>query len=46
MIGKMRGATLPGDSTVAFRDFEIPKSGHGQVLVKAKWLMRAWWSVW
>ncbi len=34
--GKMKGAVLPGNSTVEFRDFEIPKPGHGEVLVKMK----------
>lgn len=32
--GKMQGATLPGNSTVEMKEFEIPKPGHGQVLVK------------
>ncbi|NBK24018.1 MAG: alcohol dehydrogenase, partial [Spirochaetia bacterium] len=32
----MKGATLPGNSTVAFAEYEIPKPGHGQVLVKTK----------
>lgn len=30
----MKGAILPGNSTVELKDFEIPKPGHGQVLVK------------
>lgn len=30
----MKGAILPGNSTVEIRDFEIPKPGHGQVLIK------------
>lgn len=34
MEGKMIGATLPGNSTVAFKEFDIPKPGHGQVLIK------------
>jgi len=34
MDGKMLGAMLPGDSTVKFKEFDIPKPGHGQVLVK------------
>ena len=34
MDGKMLGAMLPGDSTVKLKEFEIPKPGHGQVLVK------------
>src|SRR5690554_806648 len=32
----MKGAKLPGNSTVAFGEFEIPKPGYGQVLVKTK----------
>ena len=32
----MKGALLPGDSTVAFKDFPIPTPGHGQVVVKTK----------
>ncbi|GHT67684.1 alcohol dehydrogenase [Spirochaetia bacterium] len=32
----MKGAYLPGNSTVIFRDTAIPKPGHGQVLVKMK----------
>ncbi len=34
MDGKMLGAMLPGDSTVKLGQFDIPKPGHGQVLVK------------
>ena len=34
MEGKMTGATLPGDSTVKFKDFDVPKPGFGQVLVQ------------
>lgn len=30
----MKGAVLPGNSTVELRDFEIPKPGFGQVLIK------------
>ena len=30
----MLGAMLPGNSTVELKEFEIPKPGHGQVLVK------------
>ena len=33
-MSKMRGVILPGNSSVEFRDFEIPKPGHGQVLLK------------
>ncbi len=36
MEGTMRGAVLPGDSSVAFKDFRIPKPGHGQVIVRTK----------
>jgi len=32
----MRGAILPGDSTVEFKDYPIPEPGHGQVLVRTK----------
>jgi len=32
--GKMIGATLPGNSTVELKEFDIPKPGYGQVLVK------------
>lgn len=34
MEKKMVGAVLPGNSTVEFKEFDIPKPGHGQVLVK------------
>ncbi len=34
MKGKMTGAILPGNSTVEFREFDIPTPGHGQVLLK------------
>lgn len=36
MQGTMRGAVLPGNSTVAFKDYPIPTPGHGQVLVRTK----------
>ena len=36
MERSMRGAILPGDSTVKLIPFPIPKPGHGQVLVKTK----------
>jgi threonine dehydrogenase-like Zn-dependent dehydrogenase len=36
MQGTMKGAYLPGDSTVVFKDIPIPVPGHGQVLVKMK----------
>ncbi|MBT3274750.1 MAG: alcohol dehydrogenase catalytic domain-containing protein [Spirochaetales bacterium] len=32
----MTGAVLPGDSTVNFRQFDIPVPGHGEVLIKTK----------
>ncbi len=34
MNGKMKGAVLPGNSTVEIREFDIPTPGHGQVLIK------------
>ena len=34
MNGKMLGAMLPGDSTVKMGQFDIPKPGYRQVLVK------------
>ncbi|MDR2743403.1 MAG: zinc-binding dehydrogenase [Treponema sp.] len=36
MEGTMKGAYLPGNSTVILKDVPIPKPGHGQVLVKMK----------
>ena len=33
---RMRGAILPGNSTVEMRDFEVPKPGYGQVLIQTK----------
>ncbi len=35
-MGKMMGAILPGNSTVELKEFDIPKPGHGQVLVQTK----------
>ena len=32
----MKGAILPGNSTVELKDFEIPKPGYGQVVVQTK----------
>ncbi|MEY8326643.1 zinc-binding dehydrogenase [Lachnospiraceae bacterium 54-11] len=32
----MKGAILPGNSTVEMKDFEVPTPGHGQVLIKTK----------
>jgi len=36
MKGKMKGAVLPGNSTVELKVFDIPTPGHGEVLVKMK----------
>lgn len=36
MKGRMKGATLPGNSTVAMKEYPIPEPGHGQVLLKMK----------
>ena len=30
----MKGAVLPGNSTVEMKDFEVPTPGHGQVLIR------------
>ena len=30
---RMRGAVLPGNSTVEMKEFEIPRPGYGQVLI-------------
>lgn len=35
-MAKMTGAILPGNSTVEFREFDIPTPGYGQVLIKTK----------
>jgi 2-desacetyl-2-hydroxyethyl bacteriochlorophyllide A dehydrogenase len=32
----MQGVILPGNSTVEFREFEVPEPGHGQVLIEMK----------
>ncbi len=32
----MKGAVLPGDSTVELKDFEVPSPGYGQVLIRTK----------
>jgi threonine dehydrogenase-like Zn-dependent dehydrogenase len=32
----MKGAFLPGNSTVVMKDVEIPEPGYGQVLIKTK----------
>ena len=36
MNGKMKGAILPGNSTVELREFDIPTPGHGEVLIRTK----------
>jgi len=36
MKSSMTGAILPGDSTVAFKEYPVPEPGHGQVLVRMK----------
>ncbi len=48
----MKGAVLPGNSTVELKDFEIPKPGYGQVVVQTKatticgsGMCQAWWQV-
>ncbi len=33
---KMKGAILPGNSTVKIQEFDIPVPGHGEVLIKTK----------
>ena len=33
---RMRGATLPGNSTVEMKDMEIPMPGHVHVLIQSK----------
>lgn len=35
-MAKMKGVVLPGNSTVEFREYDIPEPGPGQVLVKMK----------
>ena len=35
-MAKMTGAILPGNSSVEFREFEIPTPGYGQVLIQTK----------
>ncbi|MFW5743221.1 MAG: zinc-dependent alcohol dehydrogenase family protein [Spirochaetota bacterium] len=35
-MATMKGAVLPGNSTVELREYEIPKPGHGEVLVRTK----------
>jgi len=36
MNKKMKGAVLPGNSTVEFKEYDIPTPGHGEVLIKTK----------
>ena len=36
MEGKMKGVTLPGGDRVEFREYDIPKPGYWQVLVRMK----------
>jgi threonine dehydrogenase-like Zn-dependent dehydrogenase len=33
---KMQGALLPGNSTTQLREFDVPKPGHGEVLLRMK----------
>ncbi len=35
-MAKMTGVFLPGNSTVEFKEVDVPEPGHGQVLVKMK----------
>ena len=35
-MATMQGAILPGNSTVELKEFEIPKPGHGEVLIQTK----------
>lgn len=35
-VRKMKGAILPGNSTVEIKEFEIPEPGYGQVLVATR----------
>jgi len=35
-MATMQGVVLPGNSTVEFRDLEVPEPGHGQVLIRMK----------
>jgi len=36
MNKKMKGAVLPGNSTVEFKEYDVPVPGHGEVLIKTK----------
>jgi threonine dehydrogenase-like Zn-dependent dehydrogenase len=35
-VTKMKGAILPGNSTVVLKEFDVPKPAHGEVLIKMK----------
>lgn len=35
---KMAGAILPGNSSVEMKEFDVPKPGHGQVLIRQRQL--------
>jgi threonine dehydrogenase-like Zn-dependent dehydrogenase len=35
-MNKMKGAILPGNSSVELKEFDIPVPGHGEVLIKMK----------
>lgn len=35
-MDKMKGAILPGNSTVELKEFNVPSTGHGEVLIKMK----------
>ncbi len=35
-MATMQGVVLPGNSTVQFKEFEVPKPGHGQVVLRTK----------
>ena len=35
-MATMQGVILPGDRTVAFREFPVPEPGHGQVLLRMR----------
>ena len=36
MTNMMKGAVLPGNSTVDYKEFPIPEPGHGEVLIQTK----------
>ncbi len=36
MANKMNAAYLPGNSTVVFKDVDVPEPGHGEVLIRMK----------